>query len=727
LAGKLDDLDGTEAEVTVTADDNASTTIDEVEDAVSDLDGTTAEATLSAEDKAKAEIDEVMDRLKDLDGEEVAAVLNAKAAKLEAEIKRANGLLADLDAETAAPIIDARDQATVKLDAIRGRITDLDTGFTHVDDQSRSVGANFAGNLISEMPGVSSALGPLNMAVGQFAEYAAEGNINFKNFLKTAGPIAALSGAFMLMQDYMGRIAATKAWRKEQVESYREAIEEVGVGVGAIEEHLTGIEDWNFTAAGDWNDFFGASAEIPNVVAGLGAMGVSYETTTQAIAGGTEATALFQEQVGQYGDAGAPYLEWMTEQQGAYATATAESAAETDFFTQSQESADRALQGFLDNENPLQRFGSQFRTLMDDMRDGSIDTEAAADALDYLAEQGIPVEEALGIANDALNEEVTAAEAAADAIDSHVEALEGEIEALEEAIELNEEYIGAQQTAYETEVAYTDARLEARDATDEYTAAQAAYLQVMQDTPEDIEAVEDAERARNDAGRDVLDTIYDEAAAYADLQEATALASGAAYTEAQRVRDTNLAYVQSAATIDASLLPGLAHLIATYNGIPEQETTILQMLQSGKTPEEIAAEINAVSGTYTAAVEMDVNDASLAAADAELNYITNKKRTAYIGARGPGTAGYGYGYEAAAGNPSTPGGIVGLVGEEGPELVTLPAGSEITNARRTAEDFRNGGGGSTTNNYYNTVNLPAGVNPSSYVIAKNRYDRRNGT
>lgn len=78
-------------------------------------------------------------------------------------------------------------------------------------DQGASVFANFAGNLASELPGISGAFGPLNVAVGQLAEYAADGNLKIANLgaslASTAGtlaPLAAVGGAVFLISKAVG-------------------------------------------------------------------------------------------------------------------------------------------------------------------------------------------------------------------------------------------------------------------------------------------------------------------------------------------------------------------------------------------------------------------------------------------------------------------------------------------------------------------------------------------
>ena len=49
--------------------------------------------------------------------------------------------------------------------------------------------------------------------------------------------------------------------------------------------------------------------------------------------------------------------------------------------------ANALLKEMLTKQNPLKRYTKQWETLFGDLRDGSIDTQAAADAINYLHNQ----------------------------------------------------------------------------------------------------------------------------------------------------------------------------------------------------------------------------------------------------------------------------------------------------------------------------------------------------
>ena len=84
--------------------------------------------------------------------------------------------------------------------------------------KSKGVLANFVGNAAQELPGLSGAFGPLNTAIGQFAEYAAEGDVTLSQFLKAAGPVAAIGAGFAVLTGIMGELGRHEKAVKEQAE-----------------------------------------------------------------------------------------------------------------------------------------------------------------------------------------------------------------------------------------------------------------------------------------------------------------------------------------------------------------------------------------------------------------------------------------------------------------------------------------------------------------------------
>lgn len=140
--------------------------------------------------------------------------IEAKADQLAATIKRADD---------------------VKLSVVRSELGQVDDKMRQVGattDRSRGVMANFAGNAAQDLPGVSKSMGALNVAVGQFAEYATEGDIKMAQFLKTAAGMAVAAGGAAALAFVLKGIADEKAFEKERVKSWADEVRE---GKSAIE------------------------------------------------------------------------------------------------------------------------------------------------------------------------------------------------------------------------------------------------------------------------------------------------------------------------------------------------------------------------------------------------------------------------------------------------------------------------------------------------------------
>lgn len=105
-------------------------------------------------------------------------------------------------------------------------------------DNSRSVFANFTGNAIQELPGVSSAMGPLNMAIGQFTEYATEGNIGLMQFVKFAGPIAGLGLALAAVTHLMQKSGESAKVARERIKGMADALYDNGERSKSAREKL---------------------------------------------------------------------------------------------------------------------------------------------------------------------------------------------------------------------------------------------------------------------------------------------------------------------------------------------------------------------------------------------------------------------------------------------------------------------------------------------------------
>lgn len=150
------------------------------------------------------------DVVRDSLGPEMTAAIESSGRSVEDQVQewRKLGLTLDEIKMDSGQLADGMKQLD---DAARQSAGQVGDGFRKISaaaDNSRSVVANFTGNLASELPGVSGAFGPLNMAIGQFAEYATEGNISMKNFLTAAGGMAVATIGFQLLSSAISAMGA---------------------------------------------------------------------------------------------------------------------------------------------------------------------------------------------------------------------------------------------------------------------------------------------------------------------------------------------------------------------------------------------------------------------------------------------------------------------------------------------------------------------------------------
>lgn len=141
--------------------------------------------------------------------------------KLVTDLNRAGVSINDITAEADVLAAAIKQVDDVNLKHVSAEADQLKTSMSGVaksTDRSRSVMANFAGNAAQEIPGVTNLMGPLNVAVGQFAEGAAEGGIQLKQIGKALGPIILLTTGLGVIKGVLAANAAeTKYWAENSV------------------------------------------------------------------------------------------------------------------------------------------------------------------------------------------------------------------------------------------------------------------------------------------------------------------------------------------------------------------------------------------------------------------------------------------------------------------------------------------------------------------------------
>ena len=232
-------------------------------------------------------------------------------------------------------------QALRKMDAAADSVKNVDKAMARVGettDNTRSVVANFAGNAAQELPGVSQALGPLNMAIGQFAEYASEGNIQLEKFITAGVGLAGAAGVMALIAKESEHIAKINAFKSETVDNYADALKETKNRVDAVRIALEKAEKVEFIF-GDDDPTWGAHgiSVLGDMTKLLNQLGLNADGASRLIAGGQEDIARWGEALkGSGADAALVdvAMDGLTQQVELFNQAADNTAASTAFFSE---------------------------------------------------------------------------------------------------------------------------------------------------------------------------------------------------------------------------------------------------------------------------------------------------------------------------------------------------------------------------------------------------------
>lgn len=302
------------------------------------------------------------------------------------------------------------------------KLADATTGIGEQDS------LDFALPQAEEIDAVGTSLGELGVDGGPMDKATEKAGGVSGAFQTMVGAIGLVQVGAEAADFVMGRIterldfiAETEAWDAGRVQTYADALGEVTSDVEAIADVIRQLADEPIQ---DTTGLFGlgGGVEIPNIAAALGAFGITAEEVLAVISGGAPELEAFEQrldEVGASGSFGSQVMGVLAGEQQAAAEATATHTAENLFFAESQESANRALQELLTQRDPMSQFTDEWDLLKESMADGSIDTGAAAVALNTLSTGlGLTTEEVLKLAQADLDEAAVGALAFADALNS---------------------------------------------------------------------------------------------------------------------------------------------------------------------------------------------------------------------------------------------------------------------------------------------------------------------
>lgn len=251
-----------------------------VEDAADDIESAGEQMARALEDSAQKmvrEIDETAAAVEAMDAALKAAGSDMNAQDAVADLKKLGLTANEIEADAERLEQGLRAVGDVKVHAQNRGFDDLDKALGSTDTNARAASTAIGGigNTVSELPGVG-ALGPMAESMGQLAEGALEGEINVGSLVATAGGLAAVAFVAQNVSKHFEKLAAIKAWKKDEVDDYTDALEGAETTLDGV------IEKLRSAGAVEFNLFGGAT----DINADLAELGMTVEDFAALVEGG---------------------------------------------------------------------------------------------------------------------------------------------------------------------------------------------------------------------------------------------------------------------------------------------------------------------------------------------------------------------------------------------------------------------------------------------------------
>lgn len=705
----LADLDGETADVKLEATDNASGDIRDVSDRADTLDRKTADVNIEATDNASGTIDTINQKLGSAPGGlgAIAGKLTSPAGALTllgGSLIAAAGYTADIatEAGTLASLFNSTPEEVSGLAAVLR---------TTADVEARDL-ADMIGQMASSLQSTPEDATTLGITLDQVRQSPVRAFIQAIDHIGKDGKFS-----FEEMQ------AASRTFGEEGVRQVAAVV--AAVGPDGLSGAIAALPDAAIISAEDVRRARTFKREMGELQATLG--GIAQDVGGPVLQILSPLVDLLGEAAGLVPVITQPMVDLIVGEQTRIADMTQEMADYIGLLQAGKPQVD-AWQLAFGNTDGLERHNELVEDARRFIENGMPVHEAMAEVFGVNEEQALQVAGAFGLLNDATVETTEATDEAVvsqedfdKAISDTKASLEDEAEQLQENIKLLEDYVDAQTTSYDAEIDYREAKQDTEKA-----------LQRYNETLADTEASEEDVR---DAGEDLIATVRKQADAHVAAAEAAAIAGGRAFTLTDRINAQNSAFAMLASTIPDELIPQYVDMAMAINDIPANKRTEVTAAIQSRDVALINTTLNNLSQTRTASIGVAVQQAALAATRQQISNVANANYTttitavlnaaqvyqqlAYLRAAAAITAAF---QGRATGDPMWQGGSV-LVGEQGPEIVNLPQGSEIVANHRL--DTVGSGGGDTFNQ---TVinNWPAGTSSRDVEAAQRRYRRTQG-
>ncbi len=450
-------LEKTKAEIVVTADvDDAQKKIDAIDAQLAELRGEKAELEITAK------VNQALDALDTVAAEakKSAAAAEALSGALGPELAGKadlDGIIADFQRMGFS-----LEEITANADRLGGKLREvgqkdvsgrLTTGFSKIDSSAKSAGssasvlANAIGNTAQDLGATAGLAGTAGVALGQMGEYMADAALSgealsvvLTNFAKVAGPIAAITAVLGVVQGVMQS-------NEERAKAAAEATKQYGDAMDKSANDAVGLSDVLRDNTDKMHDFSGAATEtgeilkdvasnIPligglfkaptvDVTQVLNEIGVGFFEVGKAISGNVHAWDDIHTKLDEFHDLGQitddqlnQTTKFINEQRDAV-----KNAEETQHFQNIALGEANALYDeLLAKKKPLEEFPEQWNKVFDAIRDGTLDSQRATTAINFLANQlGLAPSDVLALA---LGEVDKKADEASKALEDNAKATE---------------------------------------------------------------------------------------------------------------------------------------------------------------------------------------------------------------------------------------------------------------------------------------------------------------
>jgi hypothetical protein len=653
---EVEKLEKADAEVKVTADDEASKVLDQVEKkakslTTGDFDVTVqgkVDSVLADLEKVGAEAKETAvaaDALGRALGPELAA--QADTTRIVADLQKL-GLTADEIAANADQLgaklkeladIDVGGKLGGSLGTARGKMDEMGQSAS----SSKSVLANMVGNSAQDLGALAGVAGSAGVAFGQMGEYIADAKASgegfgsiLKSFGGVAAPLVGIAIATQLISEHMQNIAEAKAFNAKRVTDYASKLDDAKV---SAEELLDVLNDDKSTGI-----FARVDGETKDLDKSVRATLGTFQAFQDVLAdpGGVDDYADSILEAGK--NAHLTRIEMTGLEQAVAAARDGDIGGLTVLRAKNA--------GMLDEILTLTALAAATKTVTGGTEEAAFQTEFYGDALGEADKAGKDLATATEILAQAQEDAAAATQAHTDAIDAQLEAMLGAADSHIAYTDALDDVISAQNESRDAMVAEAEAQTALDKAIKEHGAA-------SKEATEATEALTDAKEGSVSASKSERDAAISAAQAAVQYGNDTASASGHTLTAAQRLDTLNASLIYSAQNATPAAKQAIIDYIAETNKISAEKAT--EIVANAHT-DVAEAQLKDVSRTRDALI---VAEAVTGTAQQVLDAFVkrNSGTTIPLQIRIPGA-------KQEHGGTTPPGG--GIAGEAGPEFIKLP-------------------------------------------------------